>query len=191
MIIVYDLRDRVSAVGIATRYGLDGPGIESRWGRDFPHPYWPALGPTQHPIQWIPGLSPGVKRPGRGVEHPPTSSTDVEGRVELYICFPTGPSWPVLGRGLPLPLVYDLPVGSEKNSKNLEYLVCMLRFTLQFPLCEAGMPVIRPEISVNVAGLKIRSFEVVVYVKVLSRCVAGETETKHGNCHLRWPVIWL
>jgi hypothetical protein len=26
-----------SVVGIATSYGLDGPGIESRWGRDFPH----------------------------------------------------------------------------------------------------------------------------------------------------------
>ena len=26
-----------SVVGIATAYGLDGPGIESRWGRDFPH----------------------------------------------------------------------------------------------------------------------------------------------------------
>jgi hypothetical protein len=26
-----------TAVGIATRYGLDGAGIESRWGRNFPH----------------------------------------------------------------------------------------------------------------------------------------------------------
>jgi hypothetical protein len=26
-----------SVVGIATAYRLDGPGIESRWGRDFPH----------------------------------------------------------------------------------------------------------------------------------------------------------
>ena len=26
-----------SSVGIATGYGLDGPEIESRWGRDFPH----------------------------------------------------------------------------------------------------------------------------------------------------------
>jgi hypothetical protein len=25
-----------SVVGIATRYGLDDPGIESRWRRDFP-----------------------------------------------------------------------------------------------------------------------------------------------------------
>ena len=35
-----------SAVGIATAYGLDGPGIESRWGRDFAHLSRPALRPT-------------------------------------------------------------------------------------------------------------------------------------------------
>ena len=48
-----------SSVGIATRYGLDGPGIESRWGRDFPHPSRPALRPTQPPVQWVQGLSRG------------------------------------------------------------------------------------------------------------------------------------
>ena len=50
---------RDSAVGIATRYGLDGPGIKSRWGRDFPHLSRLALGPTQPPVQWVPGLSQG------------------------------------------------------------------------------------------------------------------------------------
>ena len=35
---------RDSSVGVATRYGLGGPGIESRWGRDVPHPSRPALG---------------------------------------------------------------------------------------------------------------------------------------------------
>ena len=47
-------------VGIATRYWLDGPGVESRGGQDFPHP---ALGPTQPPVQRVPALSPVVKRP--------------------------------------------------------------------------------------------------------------------------------
>jgi hypothetical protein len=39
-------RGRDSAVGIATRYGLDGPGIESQWGRDSPLPSIPVLGDT-------------------------------------------------------------------------------------------------------------------------------------------------
>jgi hypothetical protein len=29
---------RGCSAGIVTRYGLDGLAIESRWGRDFPHP---------------------------------------------------------------------------------------------------------------------------------------------------------
>jgi hypothetical protein len=48
-----------SLVGIATDYRLDRPGIESRWGRDFPHLPRPALGPTQPPVEWVLGLSQG------------------------------------------------------------------------------------------------------------------------------------
>jgi len=88
---------RDSSVGIATRYGLNGQGIESWWGRDFPHASRPVLGPTQPPIQWLPGLSRGVKRPGRDVDHPPPSSAEVKEKVELYLYSPSGSSWPVLG----------------------------------------------------------------------------------------------
>jgi hypothetical protein len=65
------------SVGIATRYGLNGPGIELRWGQDFRHPYRRALGPTQPPLKRVPGLFPREKRPGRGVDHHPPSSAEV------------------------------------------------------------------------------------------------------------------
>ena len=39
---------------------------------------------------------PGVKRPGRGVDHPPPCSADVKERVEPYLYSTSGSSWPVL-----------------------------------------------------------------------------------------------
>jgi hypothetical protein len=45
-----------------------------------------ALGPTQPPIQWVPGaLSLEVKRPGRESDHSPPSSAEVKKCVELYL----------------------------------------------------------------------------------------------------------
>ena len=40
-----------SVVGIATGYGFEGPGIKSRWRRDFPHLSRPALKPTKPPVK--------------------------------------------------------------------------------------------------------------------------------------------
>ena len=91
---------RDSVLDIATHYGLDGPGIESRWVRDLPHPSRPALGPTKLPVQWLPGLFPGLKRSGRGVDHPPQCSAEIKERTELY-CH-SGPSWSVTGCTSPL-----------------------------------------------------------------------------------------
>ena len=50
---------QVSLVSIATRYRLDCPGIESRWGQDFP-----ALGLTQSPVHLVSGIFPGGKAAG-------------------------------------------------------------------------------------------------------------------------------
>ena len=55
---------RVSAVGVATRYGLDGPGIEYLWRRDFPYPLRTTLRPAQPPVQWVSVLFPGGKAAG-------------------------------------------------------------------------------------------------------------------------------
>jgi hypothetical protein len=62
--------------------------------------------PEAHPAFYTmaTGSFPGVKRPGRGVDHPPPSSAEVKERVELYLYTTSGPSWPVLGWTLPLPL---------------------------------------------------------------------------------------
>ena len=51
------------------------------------------------------GSFPGVKRPGRGADHPPPSKCRSQERVGLYLYTPSGPSWPVMGAPLPLPYV--------------------------------------------------------------------------------------
>jgi hypothetical protein len=87
---------RDSSVDVATYYWLDGPGVESRRGRDF-LPVQTGLG--AHPASCTMGTGsfPGVKRPGRGVDHPPPSCVEVKEGVELYLCSPSGPSWPSVG----------------------------------------------------------------------------------------------
>jgi hypothetical protein len=72
-----------------------GPGIESRWRRDFPQPS--RRGPFNL-LYIVPRFSfQGVKRPGRNVDHP-LPSDNVKERVKLYIYSPSGLTWPVVGR---------------------------------------------------------------------------------------------
>jgi hypothetical protein len=91
--------DRYSAVGIATRYLLDGLGIESRWGASFSAPVQSDPGGLpSHLWNWYRVL-PGVKLPGRGVDHPPHQAPRLKKEYS-----PTEPSLPVLGWTLTLPL---------------------------------------------------------------------------------------
>jgi hypothetical protein len=82
-----------SSVGIATLYWLDGPGIESRWGgADLTHSFKQVVVSSQPPIKWVSPPSPRLS--GRSVslaDHP----------IELHLYFPSGPSWPIVGRPLP------------------------------------------------------------------------------------------
>jgi len=131
-----------SSAGIATRYKLDGPVIESRWGRDFPS-IQTGAGFHPAPTQWVPVLStqllcngyqlfppssyamgtssfPRVARPGRVFDHPPSpppSSAEVKGSVELYLSSPSGPSWPVLGVFYTFPGHGYLPSGARCGHK--------------------------------------------------------------------------
>jgi hypothetical protein len=97
---------RDSSVGIATRYGLDGPGIKFQWGARLSAPVQTSGG--AHPASCTMGTGsfPGVKRPGHGVDHQPPSSAKVKERAEIYLYSPSGPSWPVIGRTLPFNEVY-------------------------------------------------------------------------------------
>jgi len=53
-----------SVLSIVTDYGLDSPETEARWGQNFLHLSRPALGSTQPPVQWVPGLSRGSRAAG-------------------------------------------------------------------------------------------------------------------------------
>jgi hypothetical protein len=63
--------------GIATGYGLDGPGIDSRWGARFFAHVQTGPGAQTTSCTMGTGCFPGVKRPGRGADHPPPPSAEV------------------------------------------------------------------------------------------------------------------
>jgi len=83
---------RFSSVGIATGYGLKGPGIESRWRQDFSLPV--QTGPGAHPASCTMGTGsfPGGKeRSGLDADPSPASSAVGHERVELYLYSRYGP----------------------------------------------------------------------------------------------------
>jgi len=87
----------IASIGIATFYGLDGPGIQYRWGPRFSAPV--QTGPRAHPTFYTIGTGSfqGIKRPGRGVDHLPHLVPRLKKESShIYIYSPFGPSLPFL-----------------------------------------------------------------------------------------------
>ena len=98
-----------SSVGIATRYGLDGPGKESPWGKIFrtqtDRP-WSQLSLLHNGYR----VFPGGTADGAWRWLPTPSCAEVKEWVMLHIYSPPGPSWTFMGRTLPfswLPVLCD------------------------------------------------------------------------------------
>jgi hypothetical protein len=79
------------------------------------HPYRPRV-PRSLLYNGYLVSSPGVKRPGRGVNQPLLCSAEVKKRVELYVYYPSGPSWPVVRRNLPFYVSRGRLDGSQSGS---------------------------------------------------------------------------
>jgi len=98
---------RISSVGKAIRYRLDGLGSIPGEGEIFrtrPDRPWgpPSLLYNGH---WVfPGGN--LARPWRWLPSPPPSSAEVKERVELYLCSPFWTSWPDLEWTLPFTFTY-------------------------------------------------------------------------------------
>jgi len=88
---------RDSSVGIATRYGLEGPGIESRWGeifRTYPDRLWGPPSLLYNGYRVFPG---GKRRPERDADHTPPSSAEVKKELSYTSTHPMGPPGSVTG----------------------------------------------------------------------------------------------
>jgi hypothetical protein len=86
--LVFHIKIYWIAVDIATCYALDSQGFISRWGSRFSAPI---LLDDGYQVSF-----PGVKWVGCGINYPPPSSAEIKEMVELYLIFPSSPSWPVI-----------------------------------------------------------------------------------------------
>ena len=180
---------RDSSVGIATRYGLDGPEIESRWGARLSGTV--QTGSGTHPASYttVSGSLLGVKRPGRDADHPHPSSAEVKERVEPYLYSLCAPSWPVLRWPLPL-LSWPLVVlYSVMTSLGLQQIISH---------CPV-MPYIRMEeifpVAMRIGKLRIPKFrnstQHVSTGKRRHNLIPKSTLPQHQyNCKCKNSILW-
>jgi hypothetical protein len=79
-----------NVVGTGTRYGLDGPGIESRWEASFSAPVQTGHGAHAASYTMGTGSSPGEKRPGRGIDHSPPLAPSLKKEYRYILTPPLG-----------------------------------------------------------------------------------------------------
>jgi hypothetical protein len=87
---IYYLPGLDSVVGIAARFRLDSPAIQYWWGARFSSPVQISPVALEYRVCF-----PGIKWPGRGVEHPHPSSTEVKQSRAIPL-LPLWVSWPVI-----------------------------------------------------------------------------------------------
>ena len=58
-----------NVVGIATVYGMGGPGFDSQWEWDFSCQSVPSPRHAQPTVQWAAASSHEQRRPGREIDH--------------------------------------------------------------------------------------------------------------------------
>ena len=83
--VMYSFRGQDRVVHIATCYGLESLGIESRWGKTShtrPDQPWDPPRLLYKGFQVFPG---GVRSPGLGIDHPPPSSAKIKERVDIHL----------------------------------------------------------------------------------------------------------
>jgi hypothetical protein len=106
------------SVSIPTRYGLESPGIEFRWGRDFPHMSKLGLGPPSLLYNRYRLSFPEIKRLGRGVNHPPHLAPRLKKEKSCTSAFPLGLHGLFLGRTLhfftsPAEFLYQMQINTS------------------------------------------------------------------------------
>ena len=82
---------RDSSVGIATNHGMVSPGDRILVGAGARFSASVQTGPGTQPVSYTMGTGSllGVKRPGRGVDHPSPSIAEVKESVEMYLYSPS------------------------------------------------------------------------------------------------------